>query len=146
MLRTVQPWYLVNTYGLFAVMTTSRPEIVIEGSDDQRSWHAYEFRYKPGEPGRAPGWHIPHQPRLDWQLWFAALRGGCGRSHWVAALMTRLQLNQPEVLALIDHNPFPNEPPRYIRTRLFEYRPTTRAELARSGAYWERGSPRRACG
>ncbi len=140
-------WGLSFGYGLFAVMTKQRPELVIEASRDGLSWEAYHFKYKVTDPLQRPPTIVPgHMPRLDWQLWFAALRGGCGRSHWVAALMTRLQLNQPEVLALIDHNPFPNEPPRYIRTRLFEYRPTTRAELARSGAYWERGSPRRACG
>jgi len=30
----IAPLRIVNTYGLFAVMTTARPEIIIEGSDD----------------------------------------------------------------------------------------------------------------
>ncbi len=62
-----------NTYGLFMVMTTERPEILVEGSDDGIEWRAYEFRWKPGDPGRRPAFVAPHQPRLDWQMWFAAL-------------------------------------------------------------------------
>ena len=67
------PFRIANTYGLFAVMTTSRPEIVVEGSDDGVHWTEYVFTYKPGDVMRPPLWNIPHQPRLDWQMWFAAL-------------------------------------------------------------------------
>ena len=34
----VAPFASFNNYGLFAVMTTSRPELVIQGSDDGRDW------------------------------------------------------------------------------------------------------------
>src|ERR1019366_2863005 len=64
---------IVNGYGLFAVMTTTRPEISIEGSNDNVEWQPYVFKYKPGPLNRAPGWVAPDQPRLDWQMWFAAL-------------------------------------------------------------------------
>jgi lipase maturation factor 1 len=67
------PFMLVNSYGLFRVMTTSRIEIVVEGSNDGQTWHAYEFKYKPGNLARHPPWVAPYQPRLDWQMWFAAL-------------------------------------------------------------------------
>src|SRR5262249_17007602 len=63
----------VNAYGLFAVMTTTRPEIVLEGSDDGTTWLEYEFKYKAGDLHRRPPWVAPYQPRLDWQMWFAAL-------------------------------------------------------------------------
>jgi hypothetical protein len=77
--RAVLPFRLVNHYGLFAVMTTERPEIILEGSDDGRSWKPYEFRYKPGDPSRRPRFVAPLEPRLDWQMWFAAL-GITGRT------------------------------------------------------------------
>jgi hypothetical protein len=54
-------------------MTMTRPEIIVEGSDDGHSWKAYEFKHKPGEIHRRPDFVAPHQPRLDWQMWFAAL-------------------------------------------------------------------------
>ncbi|HEY6098960.1 MAG TPA: lipase maturation factor family protein, partial [Anaeromyxobacter sp.] len=68
----VSPFRIVNGYGLFAVMTTRRPEIVVEGSRDGTVWTPYEFRWKPGDPLRRPQFVAPHQPRLDWQMWFAA--------------------------------------------------------------------------
>src|SRR5439155_6216113 len=53
----------VNSYGLFAVMTTSRPEIIIKGSVDGTEWKTYEFKYKPGDLQRRPRFCWPHQPR-----------------------------------------------------------------------------------
>ena len=47
------PFGLTSSYGLFANMTTRRPEIVVEGSNDGENWLAYEFRYKPGRLDRA---------------------------------------------------------------------------------------------
>src|SRR5207247_1182218 len=73
LLRAVAPLRSINGYGLFRVMTTERPEIVIEGSRDGVSWKEYEFRWKPGALTRRPRFSQPHMPRLDWQMWFAAL-------------------------------------------------------------------------
>ena len=87
--HAVAPYNVVNTYGLFQVMTTRRPEIVLEGSRDGKTWHAYEFRYKPGDPERRPPVVAPHQPRLDWQMWFAAL-GPYRQSPWFVDLCRRL--------------------------------------------------------
>ena len=86
--RAVSPLQIVNPYGLFAVMTIARPEIVIEGSADGQDWREYVFRYKPGPLSSPPLWNIPHQPRLDWQMWFAAL-GGVRENPWMVILMRR---------------------------------------------------------
>src|SRR5262249_2245619 len=87
--RFASPWEAVNSYGLFAVMTTTRPEIIVEGSDDGENWRPYEFRYKPGNLNRAPRWVQPHQPRLDWQMWFAAL-GNYQSNPWLVGFALRL--------------------------------------------------------
>src|SRR5262249_24583673 len=71
--RAFFPFRTVGRYGLCARRTTERNEIVVEGSDDGERWQAYEFKWKPGDLSRPPGWVQPHQPRLDWQMWFAAL-------------------------------------------------------------------------
>jgi hypothetical protein len=131
------PFHLVNSYGLFAVMTTTRPEIVIEGSHDGAAWQAYEFRYKPGDPRRPPPWVAPHQPRLDWQMWFAAL-GPSQQSPWFSRLVKRLLEGSPEALRLLKSNPFSGRPPRFIRAQLYDYRFTTRSEKAASGDWWRR--------
>ena len=70
----LEAFRIVNGYGLFREMTKDRCEIILEGSADGIDWLPYEFKWKPGDVKRAPGWCAPHQPRLDWQMWFAALR------------------------------------------------------------------------
>lgn len=132
-----EPLRLVNPYGPFAVMTTQRMEIIIEGSNDEMEWHAYEFKYKPGDIYRRPLWNIPHQPRLDWQMWFAAL-GSANENPWLLSFIQRLLQNSPPVLALLETNPFPQQPPKYIRAQFYQYNFTTYQEREKSGAWWKR--------
>ncbi len=135
--RAVSPWQIVNPYGLFAVMTTTRPEIVIEGSADGSEWREYVFRYKPGPLSRPALWNIPHQPRLDWQMWFAAL-GGIRENPWIVMLMWRLLQGSPSVLAMLESNPFPNAPPEYVRAQLYDYRFADRRTHLSTGQWWVR--------
>jgi len=129
----VEPFRIVNPYGLFAVMTTTRREIIIEGSMDGKQWVPYEFRYKPGDLRRPPGWNIPHQPRLDWQMWFAALDQP-GRSPWFSELLFRLLQNQAEVVKLLADNPFAAAAPRFVRAQLYRY--TFADAPARANGQW----------
>jgi hypothetical protein len=112
-------------------MTTVRNEIVIEGSDDGTTWLPYEFPWKPGDVMRRPTFVAPHQPRLDWQMWFAALTPyRANPSQWFTQLLQRVLDGEPSVLALLASNPFPAKPPRYVRAVVWEYHfsdPVTRA-------------------
>jgi hypothetical protein len=137
LLRAVEPLRSVNGYGLFRVMTTERTEIVIEGSRDGVQWSEYGFRWKPGDVGRRPPFVAPHMPRLDWQMWFAALNPS-GARDWLPSLLRHLLAGTPEVLALLGRDPFPDAPPRYVRLGLFRYRFSTGPERAASGAWWQR--------
>jgi hypothetical protein len=137
--RSAAPFRSCNSYGLFAVMTRTRPEIVIEGSPDGRNWFEYDFKWKPGDLTRRPAFVAPHQPRLDWQMWFAAL-GRREENPWFTNLLLSLLRNEPAVLALLEHNPFPEKPPLAVRALRYEYRFTTRAERAVSGQWWRRES------
>ena len=132
----IAPFALVNRYGPFAVMTRERPEIVIEGSRDGIHWREYAFRYKPGDMDRPPPWNIPHQPRLDWQMWFAALDTQEGQP-WFGRLMLRLLQGSPEALGLLATNPFPDAPPAYVRALVYDYRFSDPAEKA-AGHWWVR--------
>ena len=73
LLRVAQSTRSMNSYGLFRVMTTARPEINISYSDDGKNWKPYIFKYKPVELKTPPRFFFPHMPRLDWQMWFEAL-------------------------------------------------------------------------
>jgi predicted DCC family thiol-disulfide oxidoreductase YuxK len=133
--QVVSPFQVINSDRLFAVMTTTRPEIVSEGSNDVVNWLPYEFKYKPGNLSRRPTWVAPHQPRLDWQMWFAAL-GSYQSDPWIIRFMARLLEGSPEVLELLRGNPFPERPPRYVRAMLYEYHFASAAERKGSGAWW----------
>ena len=128
---------MIGSYGLFANMTETRPEIVSEGSRDGREWKAYSFRWKPGDLKQRPGFVAPHQPRLDWQMWFAAL-GDYRGNPWFIAFVRRLLEGEPSVTALLAHNPFPNEPPVYIRCPRYHYTFTDRETRRRTGEWWSR--------
>ena len=102
----VGPLMLVNTYGLFARMTTERFELRIEGSNNGATWSPYRFKYKPNTLTdlQFAGFHMP---RLDWQMWFAALYPNCSR-RWIFYLMDALFHDSKSVISLLDENPFPN--------------------------------------
>lgn len=130
----IDPFNLIGAYGAFAVMTKTRPEIILEGSADGAEWRAYEFPWKPGRTDRMPKQVAPWQPRLDWQMWFAAL-GPCQQSPWLLSLQRHLLLGTPEVLALMAHDPFPEAPPKRLRSVIYQYR---YAELSAKGQWWTR--------
>lgn len=135
--RMIAPYNIVNNYGPFAVMTTLRHEIVIEGSDDDEHWREYVFKYKPGNLHKRPEWIIPHQPRLDWQMWFAAL-GTPDQQPWFKNLMVRMLQGSPVVLDLFEHNPFPDRPPRFIRALFYEYHFTSPEQYQQNHQWWNR--------
>jgi uncharacterized membrane protein YphA (DoxX/SURF4 family) len=139
LVEAASPLLLSNSYGLFRTMTTTRPEIEIEGSLDGQTWRAFAFRYKPGGPARAPRFFPPHMPRLDWQMWFAALRAEGlvgdpaataawlgGEDVWLGRLLVALLRGQPQILDLLGPPPFGKERPRYVRLVLWKYRFTDR--------------------
>ncbi len=131
------PWHIASTYGLFAVMTTTRPEISVEGSMDGVEWKEYVFKYKPGPLNRTPPIVAPHQPRLDWQMWFASL-GTVFDNQWFLAFVQRLFENSPDVTALLETNPFEKEPPVYIRAQVYQYHMTDIPTLLKTGNWWKK--------
>jgi hypothetical protein len=142
--RWLQPFRTINSYGLFAVMTTERPEIIVEGTSDGKSWEPYEFRYKPGDLRRAPAFVAPHQPRLDWQMWFAAL-GSVDQNPWFLHLLHSLLQGSPAVEALLETNPFPDKPPLAVRAIEYDYHFTNLELRAASGDWWNRDNRREYC-
>lgn len=135
--NAIRPLHIFNPYGLFAVMTTSRPEIIILGSDDRENWFPYEFKWKPGDVMRKPKFVAPHQPRLDWQMWLAAL-SDYERNPWLIQFMIRLLQGSPSVIALLEKNPFPDKPPKYLQAVVYDYRFSDFETRRREGSWWTR--------
>lgn len=136
-LHAVQPFHLANRYGIFAVMTTVREEIVIEGSEDGVTWKEYGFYHKPSELNRRPRRISPYQPRLDWQVWFLPFRS-YNSEPWFHNFLYRLLQGSPEVLRLLRVNPFPKDPPKYIRVNMYDYTFTDYKTWRKTGNWWDR--------
>ncbi|XP_040580408.1 LOW QUALITY PROTEIN: lipase maturation factor 2 [Lepeophtheirus salmonis] len=132
-LDRLDSFHLVNSYGLFRRMTGvgGRPEVVILGSDDRQNWEEYQFLYKPGNITAMPRYVLPHQPRLDWQMWFIALQGKFNLDRWFVTMCHRFLQGQRTVLDLLDrrNNPFDKRaPPKYLKAHLYHYHFTTSSE------------------
>ncbi len=133
---------LVNTYGAFGSVTRDRDELVIEGTADPEpgpdsTWLEYGFKGKPTDPARRPRQVAPYHLRLDWLLWFVPLSPAYA-DPWLEPFLLGLLRGDPDILSLVDRNPFPDEPPVAIRVRRFRYRFTTGAEKRRTGRWWDR--------
>jgi hypothetical protein len=136
------PYHLVNAYGAFGAITRVRYEIVIEGTtaadlSDAAVWTEYEFKGKPGKLRRVPPQVAPYHLRLDWLMWFAAMSTPLDHP-WFVPLLIKLLENDRPTLKLLRGNPFPNEPPTFVRARLYRYRFTTPREWRETGNWWAR--------
>src|SRR5204863_6394715 len=134
-----EPFHLVNSYGAFGSITKVRTEIIVEGANElaDDAWRAYEFKGKPGDVRRRPPQVAPYHYRLDWQMWFAAMSPAYAQG-WFMPFLAKLMRNDRPMLALLRKNPFPAQPPRYVRATLYHYRFATRAERKQSGVFWVR--------
>jgi hypothetical protein len=135
--RALEPFRIANQFGLFAVMTRGRYEIEFQGSRDGQTWIPYPFRYKPQDLRAAPGIYAPYQPRFEWNLWFASL-GGLRENSFVLHTEERLLSSEPTVLQLFVADPFQGQPPKQIRTILWQYWFTDWKDKRQQGLWWRR--------
>ena len=130
------PWHLTSGYGLFAVMTTRRPELTLERSSNGLDWQPILFSDKAGPPDRLPPQIAPFQPRLDWQMWFAALSAERGQlPGWFSPFLKKLQKGDPAVWNLLPSQPH-SSGNDYLRLRLDQYNFTTPSERSSTGNWW----------
>ena len=132
----IQRWSLANPYHVFPTVNRQRIELLIEGTSDGRTWLPYRFKYKPGELDKPLYVVIPHQPRLDWMIWFVPINEVF--VGWFENFLAGLLDNSPQVTGLLENNPFPQTPPIAIRVQAFEYRFTNFEEREISGHWWTR--------
>ncbi len=133
----VRSWGIGHIFHVFPNMQTERHELEIEGSNDGIEWKVYEFKYKPGALEKKPAFIIPHQPRLDWMIWFVPPRPA-DLMYWFDEFLIRVYEGSPQVIDLLKYNPFPDKPPRYLRVQTYQYWFTTAEERAETGLWWKR--------
>ncbi|VDK45956.1 unnamed protein product, partial [Anisakis simplex] len=116
-------YQLTHAYGLFRRMTGlyGRPEVIVEGAYEPNGpWVPFNFYAKPLKLDAKPRFILPHQPRLDWQMWFAAL-GAYQHNPFFISLVHHLLRNNTEVTYLMDRYPFEHKLPKFIRAQLYLY-------------------------
>lgn len=129
------PFRLVNTYHLFGHITRERVEPEFQTFDGQ-TWTAHDLRFKPGDPARPPPFVAPHQPRVDFSLWFYGLSFRRGTDAWVATLLDRL-CHDPAAVSTLFAAPLPSAP-QAVRVAFWQYHFTTPELRRRTGAWWTR--------
>jgi lipase maturation factor 1 len=132
---SVRRFGIGNIYHIYPTMQTQRQELIIQGSMDGKAWRSYAFKYKPGDPTRRPPFNIPQQPRLDWMIWFVPTQQPI-QMYWFGKFMRRLQQGSSSVTGLLADNPFPEQPPSYLRVLAYRYEFTHAQEREKSHAWW----------
>src|SRR5262249_25188777 len=89
-----------------------------------------------GPVDRAPDTVAPHQPRLDFQLWFYGLGFRRGTPQYVATLLERM-CRDPSAVQSFFSGVLPPQPTA-VRVAFWRYHFTTPAERSATGAYWSR--------
>ena len=95
-LERIRAFGIGNSYHVFPTMQIERHELMIEGSDDGVNWLRYRFKYKPDDVSDTPKFTVPHQPRLDWMIWFIPPQAEFMR-HWFDSFIWRLKENTVSV-------------------------------------------------
>jgi len=134
---TIRAYGLGHIYHIFPTMQVERHELIVEGSYDRIHWKAYTFRYKPQNLAERPKFIVPHQPRLDWMIWFVPPKFD-SQIYWFKLFLRRLSQGSPQVLALLRDNPFAGAPPPYLRVLVYRYHFTNWEERKRTGHWWKR--------
>jgi hypothetical protein len=134
--RFARSWKLGNSFHLFGSITTSRREPEILTSDDGQTWVAQDLAFKPGPPDRAPPWVAPHQPRLDFRLWFQGIAWPAETPPYIAQLLARV-CHQPEAIESLFAAKLPTDT-RHVRIDYWEMRFRNPTEILSGGGWWSR--------
>jgi hypothetical protein len=135
-LQWLSSWRVANRYHVFPTIDRERIELQIEASPDGQRWEALDFRYRPDDLSQTPRWAVPHQPRVDWMLWFVPKNPIF--LEWLERFLDRLLEGSPSVTALLAKPPTGAGPPRLLRVQVYRYRFSTPRERAATGQWWQR--------
>jgi hypothetical protein len=134
LLVLASPLPLVNNYHLFGSITTERIEPEFQTWDGQ-SWTAHDLHHKPGEVTRLPDLVAPHQPRVDFSLWFYGLRTNSSPEYVVRLL--RQMCQQPHAVQPLFREPLP-ERPKAVKVVFWQYHFSTPEQRRETKAWWQR--------
>lgn len=134
--ETLRKWRVANAYHLFSNITTARHEPELQTSPDGETWRPQVFHYKAGPVDRAPPFVAPHQPRVDFRLWFFGLNWQRYTPPYVANLLRRVCWD-PDVVQPLFDSTLPDDT-RFVRFVYWDHHFTDWATRSSTGAWWTR--------
>jgi hypothetical protein len=135
MMRGVQTYRVANAYHLFGHITRQRIEPEIQ-TLHAGEWQPRHLRYKPGDLETPPPFVAPHQPRVDFRLWFHGLSLARGVPRYLATLLERVCTDPTAVQSLFAE---PLDPePEAVRVLYWDYRFASAHERLEEGIWWRR--------
>jgi len=94
-------------YGLFRKITgiNGRPELEIKIYNEKiGDWENFNFLYKMSDQENFRlKWNIPHQPRVDWQMWFSALANNINSEPWLVIMLGKILERNPVTLNMLGY-------------------------------------------
>jgi hypothetical protein len=156
-LSALAPFRWLHAYGVFPPksMAPVRNVAVVEVSYDGETWHELEYPHAATQPAHRPRFMAPHMARWEQHLIYETYGTTAHALAYSVAnmgvpygytplsdaecLLQRLLEGERYEGVIFKAGSFPrNEPPRLARMRVFMLRPTTPAELRRTGLWWTR--------
>jgi len=131
----LSPLRVANVYHLFGHITRQRiePEFQTLG---EAGWSGHDLHHKPGDLRRGPPLVAPHQPRVDFRLWFYGLGHRRGLPRYVRSVLEKL-CESPQVVQPLFVSRLPAAPDA-VRIQLYRYHFTDPDQRAATGAIWQR--------
>lgn len=137
--RLAAPFHLSNNYLILSKVSQyyaeGRPELQIQArpSAEDTTWEQYEFRFKPGQHTQELTRLVPHIPRVDLKLWYAA-RATLQNNQWVQTLAYRLATKDKDVLDAVAPGSNVSKVGQ-VRVATMKYKYSTKARQPTTG-YW----------
>ncbi len=134
-MRSYQTYRIANAYHLFGHITRERVEPELQTWDGEE-WRANHLRYKPGDVSTPPPLVAPHQPRVDFRLWFHGLALQRGVPRYLATLVERM-CSDPEAVQSLFAEPL-DPTPDAVRIAYWRYHFASWDEHHEAGVWWRR--------
>lgn len=137
--RFAAPYMLSNNYLLLSKVSEhyadGRPELQLQGreSAEDPTWQQFDLRYKPGNPSREVARVVPHLPRVDLKMWYAA-RSSLQNNQWIQTLAYRVATNEKDVVSALS----PTNPKikiNQMRVVMQKYKHSSKTRIPFAG-YW----------
>lgn len=137
--RLVAPYMLSNNYILLSKVSqhyeNGRPELQLQArtSSEDTVWQQFDLRYKPGQPSRELTRVVPHIPRVDLKMWYAA-RSTIQNNQWLQTFAYRVASGDSSAYSALYSTPNTFKA-SHMRVAMMNYKYASKSSSPFAG-YW----------